>query len=78
MPDTPDQSTLPKEYMVEGLAVADTVYEPRKTKLILDAESLGLKTLPGLGMLLRQACIGEEIWTGASMPTDLIEEKYFN
>ena len=54
-----------------------TRYNPRKTKLLKDAEAKGLKILPGLGMLLWQAAIGEDIWTGKEMPTDLIEEKYF-
>ncbi len=72
-----DASTLPAEFMVDGLALADTVYNPRKTKLLKDAEAKGLKILPGLGMLLWQAAIGEDIWTGKEMPTDLIEEKYF-
>lgn len=78
MPDTPNQSTLNPEFMVEGLAVADTVYEPRKTKLIKDADSRGLITIPGLGMLLSQAAIGEEIWVNAKMPIKLIEDKFFN
>lgn len=77
MPDMPDQSTLNPEFMVEGLAVADTVYEPRKTKLIRDAEEKGLVTIIGLGMLLSQAAIGEELWVDAKMPIDLIEEKFF-
>lgn len=77
MPDMADQSTLDPNFMVDGLAVADTVYEPRKTKLIKDAEAKGLITVPGLGMLLQQASIGEEIWVEAEMPTDLIEEKFF-
>lgn len=78
MGDLEGQSVVPKEYLVEGLAVADTVYDPRKTKLILDAEEKGLKTAPGLGMLLWQAAIGEDIWTGKEMPIELIKEKFFD
>lgn len=78
MGDLAGQSVVPKEYLVEDLAVADTVYEPRKTQLILDAEEKGLKTAPGLGMLLWQAAIGEKIWIGKEMPTDLIKEKFFD
>lgn len=73
-----DQSVLDPQYMHEGLAVADTVYDPRETKLIKDAKAKGLVTAPGLGMLLSQAAIGEELWTGEAMPVDLIEEKFFN
>lgn len=71
------QSLVPSEYLVDGLTVGDTVYNPRKTKLLLEAEQKGLKILPGLGMLLRQAAIGEHIWTGATMPMEYIEETFF-
>lgn len=78
MGDLAGQSVIPKEYLVDGLAVADTVYDPRKTQLILDAEERGLKTAPGLGMLLWQAAIGEDIWIGKEMPTGLIKERFFD
>jgi shikimate dehydrogenase len=51
---------LPKHVLV-----ADIVYVPLKTKLIAKAESLGLKTVPGLGMLLYQAVEGFQHWFGA-------------
>lgn len=78
MADMADASVLPAEYMVDGIAVADTVYDPRETKLIKEAAAKGLTTLPGIGMLLCQAAIGEEIWAGAEMPVDLIKEKFFD
>lgn len=78
MGDLEGQSVVPKEYLGDNLAVADTVYDPRKTQLILDAEEKGLKIAPGLGMLLWQAAIGEDIWIGKEMPTDLIKERFFD
>ena len=54
-----DLSKLPKTALV-----ADIVYIPLKTQLILNAESLGLKTVPGLGMLLHQAVEGFNLWFG--------------
>ncbi len=73
-----NMSVLNPDFMVDGLAVADTVYEPRKTKLLQDAENHGLITIPGLGMLLHQAAISEEIWIeGTKMPIDLIEKTVF-
>jgi len=50
---------LPKHALV-----ADIVYVPLKTKLIIEAETLGLKTVPGLGMLLHQAVEGFQLWFG--------------
>ncbi len=45
-------------------AVLDLIYNPSKTKLILDAEKKGLKTANGLGMLVAQAKKASEIFTG--------------
>ncbi len=73
-----DQSVIPEEFFHDDLAVADTVYDPRKTTMLQAAEKKGLKIMPGLGMLLWQAAIGEDIWTGKEMPTDLIEKKFFS
>lgn len=42
--------------------VGDVIYSPLKTKLISDAESLGIKAEGGLKMLVAQAVFAEEIW----------------
>ncbi len=49
-------------------AVLDLIYNPSKTKLILDAEKRGLKTANGLGMLVAQAKKASEIFTGKEIP----------
>ncbi len=54
-----DISTLPSHAVV-----ADIVYVPLKTNLIHSAETLGFRTVPGLGMLLHQAVRGFELWFG--------------
>lgn len=41
---------------------ADIVYNPLKTKFLATAESLGLKIVTGLFMLVEQAIKSEEIW----------------
>lgn len=48
----------------EQCLVADIVYTPLKTRLLLDAEARGLRTVGGLGMLLHQAVRGFELWYG--------------
>ena len=77
MPPLEDECTLDEDMHHDGLAVADTVYEPRETKLIKMAKAHGLITCPGVGMLLCQAALGEEILTGQAMPIDYIEEKFY-
>ena len=52
-------------------AVLDVIYNPAKTKLILDAEARGIPCESGLYMLVGQAARACEIWTG----TTLTEEK---
>jgi shikimate dehydrogenase len=51
-----------------GSSVADIVYVPLETPLITAARAHGLKTAPGLGMLLHQAAPGFAAWFGV-MPT---------
>ncbi len=46
--------------------VFDVVYNPLKTKLILQAESLGILCCGGLPMLVAQAVRSEEIWQNKS------------
>ncbi len=54
-----DLSSLPK-----SAVVVDLIYVPLKTKLLQQAEDLGLQTVGGLGMLLHQAVVGFEKWFG--------------
>jgi shikimate dehydrogenase len=44
--------------------VADLVYVPLQTPLLMAARTRGLKTADGLGMLLHQAVRGFELWFG--------------
>ena len=44
--------------------VLDAVYNPLKTKLILKAESLGIKCAGGLMMLVGQGAVASELFTG--------------
>jgi shikimate dehydrogenase len=45
-------------------AIYDLVYNPRETKLMKDALVEGLPATTGLGMLIEQAALAFEIWTG--------------
>jgi shikimate dehydrogenase len=54
--------------------VCDAVYNPRKTKLLKDAEEIGCKTVEGLKMLVNQGAEAFEIWTGVKAPADIMLE----
>ena len=60
-------------------AVYDLVYHPRVTKFIKDARAAGLNAISGLGMLVEQAAQSFKIWTGFSVPREIlfaaVEEK---
>ena len=72
-----DGCVIDEDMLHEGMAVADVVYNPMETKLLAMAKSKGCTAIGGLGMLLWQAAIGEELWTGAEMPVDYIKGLFF-
>jgi shikimate dehydrogenase len=49
-----------------GQVVADIVYHPRCTALLAAAEARGARTIEGLGMLVHQAVLQAQLWTGVS------------
>lgn len=61
-------SLVDKSLLRKDLIVADTVYNPEKTQMILDAEAAGCKAIGGKGMLLWQGAINFELFTGKEMP----------
>lgn len=65
-----NQSLIDPNFLRSDLVVADTVYNPLKTKLILDAEKVGCKVAPGKGMLLWQGAAAYELFVGKQMPVE--------
>ena len=63
-----DESPMPANALHEGLVVADLVYHPAETALLRDARSCGAATVDGLGMLVHQAALQVERWTGLDAP----------
>ena len=55
-------------------AVLDVVYNPARTKLLLDAEKRGIPTANGLLMLVAQAKEAAQWFTGAELPDSVIPE----
>jgi shikimate dehydrogenase len=68
-----DQSPLPEALdLPKDMSVYDLVYNPRETKLVREARAQGLQATTGLGMLIEQAALGFELWTGHKPPLDLL------
>lgn len=57
-------------------AVIDVVYNPLRTRLILEAEERGLAAAGGLYMLVFQAARSEELFTGETIPREKIDRVY--
>jgi shikimate dehydrogenase len=53
-----------------GAFIYDLVYNPPETALVRDARKAGLAACNGLGMLVRQAALAFEIWTGQAAPLE--------
>ena len=51
-----------------GQVVADLVYAPRTTPLLAAARDAGCTTVDGIGMLVHQAAVAFEHWTGEAAP----------
>jgi shikimate dehydrogenase len=62
--------------MKPGAAVADAVYEPIKTKLLIAAGQNNLKIIDGFWMLVYQGALAFEIWTGLKVSEASIEKAH--
>lgn len=48
----------------ENAAIYDLIYNPSETALLKDARAAGLRAISGQGMLVEQAALAFELWTG--------------
>jgi shikimate dehydrogenase len=55
-------------------AVYDLVYNPRETRLLLQAAQDGATAIGGIGMLVWQGAIAFERWTGITPPIDVMRQ----
>jgi shikimate dehydrogenase len=68
-----NQSPMPEKLSLpSNTFIYDLVYNPRETKLVKDAHAQGLQAATGLGMLIEQAALAFEIWTGYNPPRDVL------
>jgi len=55
------------------LTVYDVIYNPIKTRLLREAETVGAQTVGGLDMLVWQGALAFEKWTGLKAPIALMK-----
>jgi shikimate dehydrogenase len=61
---------VPWEKLPEHAVAYDLVYTPRNTPFLRAAREHGMTAEGGLGMLVRQAALAIELWTGYEAPLD--------
>jgi shikimate dehydrogenase len=66
-----DKSPWPADLSFPKAVIYDLVYNPRETKLVKDARAQGFHATTGLGMLIEQAALGFELWTGYKLSSEV-------
>lgn len=61
---------VPTSWLRPDLVVSELVYHPTRTPLMDAATAVGAPTANGLSMLVHQAAVAFEHWTGAAAPLD--------
>jgi len=77
----PDQeaSPWPADLSFPGQAfVYDLVYNPPETRLIKQARQAGIEAVNGLGMLLEQAVLSFELWTGVRPEVEVLRKVLYS
>jgi shikimate dehydrogenase len=65
-----DRSPIRPSALRPGMLVVDIIYNPPRTRLLADAEAAGARTQNGLPMLVHQAAVAFELWTGRAAPIE--------
>jgi shikimate dehydrogenase len=73
MPPKTDRTIIPKDLLHNRLTVFDIVYNPRDTRLLIEARERGCAVVYGHKMLLYQAVKQFELFTGLKGPLPAME-----
>lgn len=69
-----DETPVPASAFRPDMVVFDNVYNPMKTRLLIEAKAAGCITVSGVEMFVNQAIAQFEAWTGRRAPRDLMRE----
>ena len=69
--ETPWPSCLP---FPENALLYDLIYNPPQTKLMKAAAAAGLSAVNGLGMLVEQAVLAFQLWTGQNVSSKIFKQ----
>jgi shikimate dehydrogenase len=69
-----ENTPVDKKILFKDLLVYDITYNPLKTRLLLDAEEVGCKTMNGIGMVINQGIKGFALMTGMPEPAEIMKD----
>jgi len=69
-----DATPIDPAGIAPGTVVSDLIYNPLKTKLLIEAEAAGRVVHGGLGMFVYQGAYAFEYWTGLPAPVAAMRE----
>jgi len=72
MHPNPDATCVPEHLLRPKQVVFDMVYRPHETRLLREAQARGCQVIHGVEMLVNQAVLQFERWTGADAPTKVM------
>ena len=67
-----DELPIDASLLHAGQVVADLVYHPLETALLAAAAAAGARTVDGLGMLVHQAALQQQLWLGSLPDTTVM------
>ena len=72
-PDIAGRLPLNVEALTPETVVADIVFNPPKTRLLLDAITQGCRVIDGMQIMARQGAINFELWTGVEPGVEMMQ-----
>lgn len=70
----PDDLPMDPGLLREGMVVSDLIYNPLRTRLLLEGLKRGCTIHGGLGMFVYQGAYALEYWTGQAAPVDIMRQ----
>ncbi len=73
-PDVTGRPEINYDSLQPEMTACDVVFNRPDTPFLQEARKRGLRTINGLGMLVNQAAMNFELWTGKEAPADIMTE----
>ncbi|WP_313638925.1 shikimate dehydrogenase [Paenibacillus sp.] len=73
-----DETPIDPELLRAGMIVSDLIYNPLRTRLLLEGLERGCTIHGGLGMFVYQGAYALEYWTGQPAPTEIMRKTILN